>query len=50
MAASSYIDDIFVNEEIMPADEVKTRVESFSLTCKNPERQRHEALMLGLRL
>ena len=47
MVTSSYVDDIFVNEDIMSADEIKTRLESFGLTCKDPERIKHGVLMLG---
>ena len=47
---SSYIDDIYVNEDIVSADEVKTRLESFGLTCKDPERLKHGAKLLVLKV
>ena len=42
-AVSSYIDDIYVNEDIVFVDEVKTKLECFGLTCKVPERLKHRA-------
>ena len=47
-AMSPYIDDIYVNEEIQSADEVKAKLESFGLACKDPERLKHKAKLLGL--
>ena len=49
-ATSSYIDDIYVNVEIVSVDEVKVKLESFGLTCKDPERLKHGAKVLGLRV
>ena len=49
-AMSSYIDDIYVNEEIVSVDEVKAKLESFGLTCKNPEHLKHRAKVLGLKV
>ena len=42
-ATSSYINDIYVNEEVISADEVKANLESFGLTCKDPEYLKHGA-------
>ena len=36
-ATSSYVDDIFVNESVCSAAQVKTHLERFGLTCKSPE-------------
>ena len=46
-AMSSYIDDIYVNEEVISVDEVKAKLESFGLTCKDPGRLKHGAKVLG---
>ena len=37
----------YVNEEIISADEVKTKLESFGLTYKDPKRLKHRPKMLG---
>ena len=37
-ATSTYIDDIYVNEGTVSADEVKAKLEYFGLTCTHPER------------
>lgn len=47
-ATSSYIDDIFVNENLMSAQSVRMHFESFGLTCKEPERLCDGAKVLGL--
>ena len=49
-ATLSYIDDIFVNEGILSAQEVKEHFESFGLMCKEPEHLRDWAKVLGLRM
>lgn len=36
-ATSSYIDDIYVNENMTSADHVKEHLATFRLTCKDPE-------------
>ena len=47
---SSYINDIYVNEKVISADEVKAKLESFGLTCKDPECLKHRAKALGLKV
>ena len=47
---SSNINDIYVNEEVISADEVKAKLESFGLTCKDPEHLKHGAKVLGLKI
>ena len=47
---SSYNDDIYVNEEVIFTDEVKAKLESFGLTCKDPERLKHRTKVLGLNI
>ena len=47
-ATSSYVDDIFVNESVCPAAQVKTHLERFGLTCKNPEQLSSGARVLGV--
>ena len=47
---SSYIDDIYVNEEVISADEVKAKSESFGLTCKASECLKDGAKVLGLKV
>ena len=49
-ATSSYIDSIYVNEEIVSTDEVQAKLESFGLTCKDPERLKHGAKVLRLKV
>ena len=46
-ATSSYINDIYVNEDTVSVDEVKTKLESFDQTCKDPEHLKHRAKVLG---
>ena len=36
-AASAYINDIYVNEDVMPVTHVKERQARFGLECKDPE-------------
>ena len=48
-AMSFYIDDIYVNEEITSVDEVKAKLESFGLTCQDPERLKYGTKVLGLK-
>ena len=47
-ATSSYVDDIFVNESVGSAAQVKTPLERFGLTCKNPEQLSSGARVLGV--
>ena len=47
-ATSSYVDDIFVNESVCSAAQVKTHLERFGLTCKNPEQLSSGARVLGV--
>ena len=42
-ATPSYVDDIFVNEEIMSANIIKMKVESFGLTCKDSKHLKYWA-------
>ena len=37
-AASVYIDDIYVNEDVIPATRVRGHLARFGLECKDPER------------
>ena len=48
LACSSYIDDIFVNESVCSAAQVKTHLELFGLTCKDPEQLSSGARVLGV--
>ena len=47
-AASAYVDDIYVNVDIMSANVVKTKLQSFGLISKDPKRLKDGALVLGL--
>ena len=49
-ATSSYIDDIYVNVEVISVDEVKVKSESFGLTYKDPQCLKHGAKVLGLKI
>ena len=40
--------DIYVNEDIIPADAVRTKLQSFGLISKDPKRLKDGALVLGL--
>ena len=46
--ASAYIDDIYVNEDVMPATRVREHLARFGLECKDPERLEDGARVLGL--
>ena len=45
-ATSAYLDDIYVNEDTVSVNEVKSRFESFGLPSKDPTR----AVVLGLKV
>ena len=47
-ATSLYVDDIFVNESVCSAAQVKTHLERFGLTCNNPEQLSSGARVLGI--
>ena len=47
-ATSSNVDDIFVNESVCLAAQVKMHLERFGLTCKNPEELSSGARVLGI--
>ena len=47
-ATFSYVDDIFVNESVCSAAQVKTHLELFGLTCKDPEQLSSGARVLGV--
>ena len=47
-ATSSYVDDIFVNESVCSAAQVKMHLERFGLTCKDPEQLSNGARVLGV--
>ena len=49
-AVSSYVDDVLVNEEEMPAEEVAKHLRAFGLECKEPTCVREGARVLGLRV
>ena len=49
-ATSTYVDDIYVNEDIISADKVKSRLEFFGLTSKDPARLKDKTLVLGLKV
>ena len=46
-AASAYIDDIYVNEDVMPATRVREHLARFGLECKDPERLEDGARVLA---
>ena len=46
--ASAYIDDIYVNEDVMPATRVREHLARFGLECKDPEQLEDDTQMLGL--
>lgn len=48
--SSAYIDDIFVNEDIVGAMKVERHLEKFGLVCKPHERLFNGARVLGLRV
>ena len=45
--ASVYIDDIYVNEDVMPSTCVREHLARFGLECKDPERLEDGARVLG---
>ena len=45
---SSYVDDIFVNESVCLAAQVKMHLKLFGLTCKDPEQLSSGARVLGV--
>lgn len=47
---SAYIDDVFVNEDIVSAEVVVSHLRRFGLSCKPPERLRDGARVLGVRV
>ena len=47
-ATSSFVDDLFVNESVCSAAQVKTHLELFGLICKDPEQLSSGARVLGL--
>ena len=47
-ATSAYIDDVFINEDIVSATRVKQHLDNFGLKSKEPERLQNGALVLGL--
>ena len=49
-ATSAYVDDVYVDESIVPAACVKEHLCSFSLLSKEPERLRDGARVLGLQV
>ena len=49
-ATSSYVDDVYVNEDMLPVDEVRGRLESFNLSNKDHTKSRDGAVVLGLKV
>ena len=47
-ATSAYIDDVYVNENKVPATEIKRHLSNFGLDSKDPERLKDGARVLGL--
>ena len=47
-AASAYIDNIYVNEDVVPATCVREHLAQFGLKCKFPESLEDDAQVLGL--
>ena len=47
-ASSSFVDDIFINEDIMSADEVRAHLQKHGLVCKPSERLADGSRVLGL--
>uniref|UniRef100_A0A5S6R0A2 Integrase catalytic domain-containing protein n=1 Tax=Trichuris muris TaxID=70415 RepID=A0A5S6R0A2_TRIMR len=47
---SAYVDDILVNEDVIPASRVKEELERYGLECKSPERLVDGARVLGLKV
>ena len=46
--ASTYINDIYINEDIVPATRVREHLVQFGLKCKDPEQLEDGARVLGL--
>ena len=46
--ASVYIDNIYINEEVMPATHIREHLAQFGLECKDPEHLKDGAQELGL--
>ena len=49
-ATSAYIDDIYINESVVPAARVKEHLDNFGLVSKEPERLKDGARVLGLQV
>ena len=47
-ATSAYIDDVFINEDIVSAIRVKQHLANFGLKSKEPDRLQNGARVLGL--
>ena len=47
-AASAYIDDIYVNENVMPVTHIREHLARFGLECKDPEQLEDGTRVLGL--
>ena len=47
-AASAYIDDIFINEDVAPATRFREHLAQFGLESKDPERLENSTQVLGL--
>ena len=49
-ATSAYVNDIYINEDMPSANEIESRLESFSLSSKDPTQLRNGAVVLGLKV
>ena len=47
-ATSAYIDDVFINKDVVSATRVRQQLANFGLTSKEPERLQNGARVLGL--
>ena len=47
-AASAYIDDIYVNEDVVPATCIREHLAQFGLKCKDIEQLKDGTQVLGL--
>lgn len=47
-ATSSYIDNVFVNENICPASRVKKHLQRFGLTCKDPREVKEQHMRVRI--
>ena len=45
---SAYLDDIYVNEDVVSSSRVRSKLAGFALICKDPERLEDGARVLGL--